>query len=419
MDNDSYVYLALGSNLGNRENNMASAISKLSSYGVVVLETSPLYATPALMLKDSPEDWNRPFLNCAIKVDTSLQPEELLDLCKKIEVELRGDHSRRWAPRTIDVDILFYKNQTFNSDRLTIPHSGIYNRSFVMDPLSFLYPEKVVGRYYSKSHQPLIMGIVNVTPDSFSDGGLYYSIDSFAEVFDNWSRENVQIIDIGAESTNPRVEPIAEEEEIRRLEPIFDYIESKNSEYPRPLLSIDTYHSRTAELAITNGFDIVNDVSALENEKMLDLAKNNPRIKFVFMHNLGIPTRKNVIVHGNIIEELKKWLESKLENFDRVGIDRNQLIFDPGLGFGKTSQQNLEILQNVSYFHRFEVKIMIGHSRKSFMNIFSSVGPELRDCETVAMSMKLAKDVDILRVHSPVEHMRAILAQGHVDSQFI
>ncbi|MDR2078026.1 MAG: dihydropteroate synthase [Rickettsiales bacterium] len=417
--NDDYVYLALGSNLGDRRANISSAVSKLSGQGVIILDGSPLYVNPALMPSDSPEDWNRPFFNCVVKVDTALQPEELLNVCKRVELELGRKYDKRWAPRTIDIDILFYRNQTFNSERLTIPHKDIYNRSFVLDPLSFLQPEKVVGRYYGQTHQPLAMGIINITPDSFSDGGLYSTMDAFRGLFSDWLEKNVQIIDIGAESTNPGVEPLDEEEEIRRLTPIFEYTRGINFGYPRPLLSIDTYHPRTAELAIFNGFDIINDVSGIENKRMLDLVKNNSAVKFVFMHNLGVPARKDNVVYGNIIEELDRWLASKLNSFDRAGIDRGQLIFDPGIGFGKTPRQDLEILQNLNYFHKFGVKILVGHSRKSFMGIFSGNSPKLRDFETLAMSMKLAKDVDILRVHSPIEHMQALLAQGHLNCQFV
>jgi dihydropteroate synthase len=264
------------------------------------------------------------------------------------------------------------------------------------------------------------MGIINVTPDSFSDGGLYNSEESFVKVFESWLEKNAQAIDIGAESTSPSAQPIGEEEEVRRLEPVFEYIRGRHFGYSRPLLSIDTYHPKTAELAILNGFDIVNDVSGLTNEGMLTLAKNNAKVKFIFMHNLGLPARGGIVMHTpNLFEELEKWLTAKLDNFERIGIDKNRVIFDPGIGFGKTPQQSLEILQNVSYFHRFGVKILIGHSRKSFMNIFTDSKSEARDFETVAISMKLAKDVDILRVHSPIEHMNALLALGHMYSQFV
>ncbi|MDR1495091.1 MAG: dihydropteroate synthase [Rickettsiales bacterium] len=416
--NDDFVYLALGSNEGDRKNNLVSAISKLQVGGIKIVETSPIYPNPALLLEGSPDDWNRPFYNCVIKVDTELAPEDLLRLCKNIEAELGRDFGKKFGPRAIDLDILFYKNQRINTEKLTIPHRGMYDRSFVMDPLSFVYPEKA-GNYYSQSHQPLPMGVINVTPDSFSDGGRYNNIQSFVEIFELWEKENVPILDIGAESSNPDSQPLSEEEEIKRLEPIFEYIRNRTFGHFRPLLSIDTYHPGTAELALANGFDMVNDVSGLGDERMLGLAKNHKNIRFAFMHNLGIPTRKEVTVNGNVLEEIGKWIESRASTFDRLDIDRNQLIFDVGLGFGKTASQSLKILQNIDYFHRFGFKLMLGHSRKSFMKIFTSAEPERRDLETLALSLKLAKNVDILRVHTPLEHMKALLAQGHAENQFI
>jgi 2-amino-4-hydroxy-6-hydroxymethyldihydropteridine diphosphokinase/dihydropteroate synthase len=416
--NDDFVYILLGYNEGDRRNNLSSAVEKLVKAGVIILEVSPIYINPALLLEGSPDDWNRPFFDCVVKVDTKLSPEELLILCKKIERELGRDFSRKFGPRTIDLDILFYKNQTVNSENLTIPHREIYNRSFVLDPLSFLYPEKV-GNYYVQSHQPLFMGILNITPDSFSGDGKFNNINSFVEIFESWERENVAIIDIGAESTNPNSRPLAAEEEIARLEPVFDYLGGRTFDYFKPLLSIDTYHPKTAELALGNGFNMVNDVSGFGDEKMLHLARDRREAKFVFMHNMGIPTSRTNFVTGNVLEEIEKWVKNKADTFDRVGIDRHRLIFDAGIGFGKTASQSLKILQNIDCFHKYGFKIMMGHSRKSFMDIFSDAEPERRDLETMAISLKLAKNVDILRVHSPVEHNKALLASDHVNNQFI
>ncbi|MDR3079293.1 MAG: dihydropteroate synthase [Rickettsiales bacterium] len=416
--NDDFVYIALGSNEGDRKGNLVAAIDGLRAYGVDILEVSPLYPNPALLLEGSPDDWNRPFYNCVVKVDTELSPENLLALCKRLERELGRDPSRKFGPRTIDLDILFYKNQVINSDKLTIPHRGIYSRSFVLDPLSFVYPEKA-GDYYGRSHQPLTMGIINVTPDSFSDGGKHYAPDSAVELFEQWERADVSAIDIGAESTNPNSRPLEEREEIRRLEPIFDYIRNRNFGYFRPLLSIDSYHPGTAELALASGFDMVNDVSGLGDERMLDLARNYRDAKFIFMHSLAVPTRRDVVLVGDPLEEMGKWIGDRARTFERIGLDKNRLIFDVGLGFGKTASQNLKLLQNMAHFHSYGFKILVGHSRKSFMDIFTGEAAGQRDLETIALSLGLAKDVDILRVHSPLEHRRALLASGHLANQFI
>ncbi|MBR2141003.1 MAG: dihydropteroate synthase [Rickettsiales bacterium] len=415
-DNDDCIFLAVGTNLGNRKQNILDAIRKLWENKISVLQVSPLYETSALLLKHSPSSWNIPYYNCAIKIKTDVEPLELLHILKKIEKEMGRDFTNKWSPRIIDLDIIFYKNQNVNLPELTIPHKSYRDRSFVLDPLSFLCPERIKD-YYVEQHRPLFMGIINISPDSFSGG----AGDNFVQVFENWVENNVQIIDIGAESTNPNSKAITATDEINRLKDVFEYIKNKKFDELRPILSIDTYHPETAEIAIKNGFDMVNDVSGFENEKMLDLAKDNKNVRFVFSHNLGVPANKNVVVpdEKNIIEELEKWLEHKLNIFDKNGIEKEQIIFDVGIGFGKTPSQNLQILQNIENFHRYGVKIAVGHSRKSFMSVFTEAIPINRDIETIAISMKLANKVDIIRVHTPVEHKRALLAQEHINNQFV
>ena len=420
MNNEDFVYLAIGTNLGDKKQNILTALKKLQEYNIKIIEISPLYETPALMLTNSPSDWNIPYYDCAIKVDTNIEPLQLLDICKIIEKEMGRDFSARWSPRPIDIDIIFYKNQHINTDRLIIPHKELNNRNFVLDPLSFIYPEKTKN-YYTHQHQPIFMGILNITPDSFSDGGRYNNKNNFINTFENWVENNVSIIDIGAESTRPDAIPLTVEEELERLQFVFKYIKNKKFDLIKPLLSIDTYHPETAEQAILNGFDIVNDISGLCDEKMINLAKNNPQIKFVFMHNLGIPSDKNVVIpdNKNVIEEIDKWLEGKINVFEKNNLKKEQLILDLGIGFGKTPSQNLQILQNIEHFHKYGFKILVGHSRKSFMKVFSNVSTAERDVETIAISIKIADKVDILRVHTPLEHKRASLAVGHLSNQFV
>ena len=153
---------------------------------------------------------------------------------------------------------------------------------------------------------------------------------------------------------------------------------------------------------------------------MLDLAKNNRNIKFVINHNLTIPANKNIVISDekNVLEEVDKWFENKLNIIEKNNIDRNQIIFDFGLGFGKTASQSLQLLQNIEYFYKYGVKILVGHSRKSFMNIFNE-NKDFRDFETIAMSMGLANKVDILRVHTPIEHQIALQAFSHLNNQFV
>lgn len=422
----NFVYLALGSNLGDRRRNLEISIQKLEENGVKFVETSPIYRTPALLLKGSPNEWNLPFLNCIIKVATDLSPENLLILCKKIEKEMGRDLSLKWAPRVIDIDILTYKDMEINTSinggeyllkGLTIPHKAIFDRYFLRDELSFIAPEYLGGiNYYGGEHQPVFMGIINITPDSFSDGGIHNNINNFRKTFELWKRELVSIIDIGAESTRPNATPLEAKDELERLEPIFEYLKNRERSYFEPLLSIDTYHYETAKQAILNGFNTINDVNALKDERMIELLQNDRKLKYVLTHSLSVPPKKDLVI--NNIDEIKNWLEEKLNLLERKNISKEQIIFDVGIGFGKTPSQLLQIMQNIQNFQRYGVKILIGHSRKSFMKIFNN-DIETPDFETLAISLKLANKVDILRVHTPIEHQNALLAYQSLNNQFV
>lgn len=337
----------------------------------------------------------------------------MLDIIKNIEAKLGRDFSKKWSPREIDIDILLFRDRIVDNERLTIPHKEMFNRSFVLDPLSFIYDGKI-DNYYYKTHQPVFEGIINITNNSFSNDGIT-NFELFKEKFELFEKNLIPI----AESTKPDANLLTQQEELLRLEPIFEYVQNKKFDLIKPLISIDTYHPETAELAIKSGFDIINDVSGLSNPKMLDLAKNNKNIKFVFMHNYGLPANRKINENINIIEEIETWISKKIEIFKDYNIAKEQLIFDPGIGFGKTTSQNLQILQNLKSFHKYGFKILVGHSRKSFLKMFSNKKAEERDFETMSMSMGIAKDVDILRIHTPIQHMSSYLAYNHIYNQFV
>lgn len=407
---NEFVYLALGSNLGKTKENFELSIKKLEEYGIEFIESSPLYKTPALLLENSHIEWNIPYLNCIIKVRTNYSPDDLLKICKKIEAELGRDFSQKWSPRPIDLDILIYKDKRVNTENLTIPHKAIFDRYFLLDELSFLYPEYLKNNninYYNFDHQPVFMGILNVTPDSFSDGGINNDKNNFIKNFESFERENVYIIDIGAESTNPKAIQIKQTEELERLNFVFEYLKNKKFSYFKPLLSIDTYNYNTAEKAVESGFNIINDVNALKDLRMLELIKGTD-IKYVLTHSLTVPPKKDIIVNGNVVSELEKFLEEKINVFEKNNIKKEQIIFDIGIGFGKNQFQNVELINNIEKFQKYGLKLLVGHSRKSFLKMFGN-GNNF-DFETLAISLKLSNKVDILRVHTPVEHQNALLA---------
>jgi len=178
------IYLGLGSNLGDRKKNLNDAIVELELAGVQCVRCSPVIETPALLPHDAPWEWNKPFLNMAIEVSTELNPYQVLDKIHSIQAQLKRENSERWSPRPIDIDILLWHNEQISTDLLIIPHKDLHLRHFVLTPLIALSPNlKIPGRsdktllQWSSElphHIPLWMGILNATPDSFSDGGVNF-----------------------------------------------------------------------------------------------------------------------------------------------------------------------------------------------------------------------------------------------------
>ena len=205
------IFLGLGANQGDRAGQISQAIARLQVAGFRIETVSPVVESPALLPFDAKPSWNQPYLNCVVKGQADWEPLIGLGIIKRIEEEIGRRPSERWAPRPIDVDILIWHDLEFHSPDLTIPHIGIKDRSFVLSPLNYLAPNLVVPglnqRVFELSRNvpliPLWMGILNVTPDSFSDGGQWLEMDSFSEHVDEMVNQHVQILDIGGESTPP------------------------------------------------------------------------------------------------------------------------------------------------------------------------------------------------------------------------
>lgn len=408
------TFIAAGSNLNDRVQYLLFAIRALKEKNYRIAGVSPLYETPAALLYETAQDdWNKPYLNCIIQIETDRNAFDLLDDLKKIEHDLGRNNTARWAPRPIDLDIIEHNLERIDTPKLTVPHKLCMKRSFVLDPLSFfknIPPEFL----YSTTHQPMVMGILNITPDSFSDGGENNHFDAFEKKVDLWEKAFIPLIDIGAESSRPDAVPIHHDEEIRRLSKVFDYMKQKEKKTFSPRFSIDTYHVQTAIKALESGFDLLNDIQGLDDPNMLALAKEHKDKHFIFMHHDDI-TRQSL---KNTIADIEHWVEEKINLFEKNNLPLNHMIFDPGIGFGKTACQSLMILQQIDRFHRFGLRLLIGHSRKSFMKIFTPKEPRQKDVETLGLSVKMAQKVDILRVHTPVEHKEALLAAAHLENQF-
>ena len=377
---------------------------------------------------DAPADWNRPFLNLAAHCRTEAAPLEVLDGLKAIERELGREDHGRWAPRSIDLDLLLYGRETLSGERLRVPHPGIASRAFVLTPLAALEPRMTIpglgprtvlehareGRH----HLPVWMGIVNLTPDSFSDGGELEDVGAIEARVAELVTAGAQLIDFGAESTRPGATLLTADEEWARLEPALGrLVDRYRSEVLRPRLSVDTYHAETARRALVLGVDVVNDVSGLSTSAMLELAATSGA-DFVAMHNLGLPADKarTLPADQDPTAAVERWLEERLEAWERAGLDLSRIVFDPGIGFGKNALQSLQLLRNVERLHRFGLRLLVGHSRKSFMHQAAAADRLDRDLFTVGVSLRLCSaGVDILRVHNIAAHTAAYRGWSHVQ----
>ena len=424
------IYLGLGSNLGDRRANLAAALARLPAHGVHVARVSPVVESPAMLPDDAPMDWNRPFLNAVADCRTASRPDAVLVALKAIERELGREDRGRWAPRSIDLDILLFGRETLNTERLKIPHPGITERAFVLTPLAALEPLLTIpGRgtrtvlehaRAGRHHLPIWMGIVNLTPDSFSDGGELADAAAVDERVDSLHAAGAELIDFGAESTRPGATPLTADEEWARLEPVLGRSVDRYRGKPlRPRFSVDTYHAETARRALALGADLINDVSGLTSDAMVKLAATSGA-DVVAMHNLGVPADKTrTLPEGeNPTGAVERWLEQRLVEWQRAGLDMNRVVFDPGIGFGKNALQSLRLLRDVERFQRFGLRVLVGHSRKSFMHTIATNDRADRDLFTIGASLTLCTaGVDILRVHDVAAHTAAYRGFAHARPQ--
>jgi len=249
-----------------------------------------------------------------------------------------------------------------------------------------------------------LVGIVNVTPDSFSDGGNTMEVADALSAIDRMIVEGASVIDIGAESTRPGATPVLPSEEWMRLEPVLTELErfsGANVEF-----SVDTRHPPTAKKALLCGVHWINDVSGLAHADMLSvIARGNTNI--VCMHSLGVPAdpQKTLPANEDVMATLFAWIEERIRLLNGAGVDVSRIIFDPGIGFGKTPQQSMQIIRDIRAFHVLGIKLMVGHSRKSFLGLPKDATTEQRDAATLAISKYLiSQDVHYLRVHNVAAH---------------
>jgi dihydropteroate synthase len=250
-----------------------------------------------------------------------------------------------------------------------------------------------------------LMGILNITPDSFSDGGRYLHPEAATRQFETLVQHGARFIDVGAESTRPGATPLTADEEWSRLDAVLHAIPS----HGRERLSVDTRHVETARRALDMGARIINDVSGLSDPRMRALlARTDAAI--IVMHSLSIPADPHILWPSDIdpIQEILRWKDNVIALAAADGIGESRLIFDPGLGFGKSAAQSLELLARAAELVRAGGRWLYGHSRKSFLKTPGDT-PEARDAATLKHSTSLqAAGVHILRVHNVALHREGL-----------
>ena len=253
------------------------------------------------------------------------------------------------------------------------------------------------GRSWELGAFPKIMGIVNVTPDSFSDGGQFAAADAAVAHALELVEEGADILDIGGESTRPGAAPVALDEELNRVLPVIEKV-ARRTDVP---ISIDTTKAEVARQAIDLGAQIVNDISGLRFDPEMATVCRLNRCGIVCMHILGTPqTMQDNPQYRDVVGEISGYFSERLTALEQAGIERNRVVLDPGVGFGKTAGHSLEILSHIADFRRLGRPVLIGHSRKGFLKSLLGRPVEERSSGTIGVSVAVAmQHADILRVH--------------------
>jgi dihydropteroate synthase/2-amino-4-hydroxy-6-hydroxymethyldihydropteridine diphosphokinase len=431
------AYLALGTNLGDRAANIHTALDALSAFAIVE-ETAFLYETPPAYVTDQPA-----FLNTACRIRTALGPLDLLRALKTIERELGRQESIRYGPRLIDVDILFYGDLVLESEEATIPHPRLAERDFVLEPLGDLAPDLRHPQMGSTVHElwqalnlaPLprvmptadrlwiwgeksyIMGIINVTTDSFSDDGLAEReawVQAAVEQGERFAAEGADVLDVGGYSTRPGHSDISVEEEIGRVTPVIRGL-VETVDLP---ISVDTFRAPVAEAALAAGAHWINDVWGLRIYPELGEMAARHRAPLVLMHNRFQPleayharlaaTRGKE--YAELIGEIQQELSESLALARQAALPRWLRIVDPGIGFGKTLEHHLEIIDRLAELKVERQPLLFGSSRKSFIGqLFGGVAAGDRLEGTIATNvLAVDRGADIVRVHDVKAIARAL-----------
>ncbi len=255
----------------------------------------------------------------------------------------------------------------------------------------------------------LIMGILNVTPDSFSDGGRYTTVEAAVAHAERLVAEGADVLDIGGESTRPGADPVPLDEELRRVIPV---VKAVRRALPEVCISVDTYKARVAQEALEAGADVINDVSALRFDPEMASVVARAGAPVVLMHMKGTPkTMQQNPTYQDVVREILEFLEERIAFAVSEGIAQERIIVDPGIGFGKRPEHNTQILQRLGELRELGRPILLGTSRKSFLGALTKRPVEERLEETIAsVVVGVLHGADIVRVHdvAPLKHALAV-----------
>ena len=429
-----FCLLSLGSNIGNKIQHLTNAINELKKE-VEVTGYSSVYQTKPWG-NTNQED----FYNMAVSIRTNMLPLDLLTAVKNIETKVGRIKTEHWGPREIDIDVIYHGQTVIETEELTIPHKERANRAFVLTPLTELVPtftdvilQKTIQELSNAvkstdiikiKDQPTfttntfkwgtrtyVMGIVNCTPDSFSGDGILKSdnvVEAALAQVQEFMEQGVDIVDIGGQSTRPGAKQISQKEELSRVIPIIKAIRTK---YPicQLTVSVDTFNAEVAKQALAAGADWINDVWALQHDSEIVRVAANANCPVVLMHNSSnqafvdtsntLGNKFSNSTHTNVVKEVKTELNQLVEKAIKGGVKPSNIIIDPGIGFGKSVEENFELLRGLKGFVG-DHPILVGTSRKSFIGYTLNTPPEDRLGGSIAsIAIAIQNGADIIRIH--------------------
>ncbi len=291
------------------------------------------------------------------------------------------------------------------------------SESFAFGPLGSKTAGFQCGRFRLPLHRPLVMGILNITPDSFSDGGTHLSVHAACKRVEQMIEEGVDIIDIGGESTRPGATPISAEEELARVLPVIETLQGHDLDIP---LSIDTYKPQVMRAALEAGVDMVNDIWGLRQIGALEIVASSG-CGVCIMHMQGNPqTMQLEPIYQDPVREIRGFLEDRLFALEAAGIERSRICIDPGFGFGKKEQHNEMVLAHLQDLVTLGFPVLVGLSRKSFLGVTKNQDPSERLAASVTAALyALQKGARIFRVHDVGATVQALKVASKIEAAHI